>query len=201
MRRPFSLWVGVVVTAILVAGCAGTKVTRVDPDETIDLSGYWNDSDSRMVSDEMIGDVLSAVWYTNFMSGSNDKPTVIVGTVRNKTSEHIAVEVFIGDIERAFVNSGKVRVVATAEEREEIRDERMDQGKYASDDSIKKFGREHGADYMLIGTVTSILDSDGGEQVRFYQVDMTLVDLETNEKAWIGQHEIKKYVSRSPYSS
>lgn len=201
MRRPFGLWVGVVVTAVLVAGCAGTKVTRVDPEEIIDLSGYWNDSDSRMVSDEMIGDVLNAVWYTNFMSGSNDKPTVIVGTVRNKTSEHIAVEVFIGDIERAFVNSGKVRVVATAEEREEIRDERVDQGKYATNDSIKKFGREHGADYMLIGTVTSILDRDGGEEVRFYQVDMTLVDIETNEKAWIGQHEIKKYISRSPYSS
>ena len=100
-----------------------------------------------------------------------------------------------------FNASAVDRFLDFIEEREEIRDERVDQGKYASDDSIKKFGLEHGADYMLIGTVTSILDSDGGEEVRFYQVDMTLVDIETNEKAWIGQHEIKKYVSRSPYSS
>jgi uncharacterized protein (TIGR02722 family) len=192
--------VGIVLVTLLALGCStGKTVTRVDPDSTIDLSGYWNDTDSRLVSDEMIADALSANWYTHYMQAEGDRPTVIVGTVRNKSSEHIAVSTFIGDIERAFVNSGKVRVVATAEEREELRDERADQGKYASDDTIKKFGREQGADYMLIGTISSILDQADGEEVRYYQVDMTLVDIETNEKTWIGQKEIKKYVGRSQY--
>jgi hypothetical protein len=122
-----------------------------------------------------------------------------VGTVRNKSSEHIEVATFIGDIERAFVNSNKVRVVATAEEREEIRDERMDQGKFASDETIKRFGQEQGADYMLIGTISSIIDQEGGDEVRFYQVDMTLVDIATNEKTWIGQKQIKKFVGRGAY--
>ena len=185
--------------AILATGCGGKTVTRVATDTSIDLSGYWNDTDSRLVSEEMIADALSANWYTNYMQQNGDKPTVIVGTVRNKSSEHIAVSTFIGDIERSFVNSGRVRVVATAEERDEIRDERMDQGKFASDDTIKKFGRENGADFMLIGTISSILDQEGGDQVRFYQVDMTLVDIESNEKSWIGQKKIKKFVGRSKY--
>jgi uncharacterized protein (TIGR02722 family) len=199
--RPFQATVIVAVCLSLFAlGCGGKTVTRVDPNTTIDLSGYWNDTDSRLVSEEMINDALSGMWYTDFMEGHNSRPTVIVGTVRNESSEHIAVSTFIGDIERAFVNSGRVRVVATAEEREEIRDERMDQGKFASDETIKQFGRENGADYMLIGRISSILDQEGGDQVRSYQIDMTLVDIETNEKTWIGQKKIKKFVGRSKYS-
>jgi len=194
----FGLGILAVATA---AGCSGKSVERVDPDTTVDLSGYWNDTDSRLVSETMIADVLNATWYTEHMKFHTDKPTVIVGTIRNRTSEHIAVSTFIGDLEQAFVNSQKVRVVATAEEREEIRDERMDQGTYASEETIKQFGREHGADYMLIGDVSSIIDQKSGDEVRYYQVDMTLVDIATNEKSWIGQHEIKKLVGRSAYKS
>jgi hypothetical protein len=188
------------VLAVLFAGCAGKQVTRVDTDTTIDLSGRWNDADSRMVAETMIQDSLNRTWYTDYMQAAGDRPTVIVGTIRNKTSEHISPTLFIGDIERAYVNSGRVRVVATAEEREQLRDERADQGKYASDETIKMFGREQGADYMLIGTVSSTVDREEGDEVRFYQVDMTLVDIETNEKVWIGQHKIKKYIGRGKYS-
>ena len=183
----------------LVLGCAGKEVTRVDPNTTIDLSGKWNDADSRMVSEKMIAESLGHNWFVNHMDAGKGKPTVIVGTVRNKSSEHISPVTFIGDIERAYVNSGRVRVVATAEEREEIRDERVDQGKYASDDTIKKFGRENGADYMLVGTISSIVDREEGDEVRFYQVDLTLIDIETNEKVWIGQEKLKKFVGRGKY--
>ena len=187
------------VLAVLGLGCASKTVTRVGTDTTIDLSGYWNDADSRMVAEAMIGDALGGHWYTDYMQAAGDRPTVIVGRVRNRTSEHIATETFIGDIERAFVNSGKVRVVAAAEEREQLRDERMDQGRYASDETIKKFGREHGADFMLIGTISSINDREKGTEVRFYQVDLTLVNIETNEKVWIGQKKIKKVIGRGRY--
>lgn len=199
MRTPLLQVVGIVLVAALAAGCAGKTVTRVDSDSTIDLSGYWNDADSRLVSDEMIADALAGTWYTNYMQAQGDRPTVIVGMVRNKTTEHIATTTFIGDIERAFVNSGKVRMVATAEERDQLRDERMDQGKYASDESISKFGKEQGADFMLIGIISAIGDKEGGTEVRFYQVDMTLVDIETNEKVWLGQQKIKKVIGRGKY--
>jgi uncharacterized protein (TIGR02722 family) len=199
--RPFrAAAVLAVCLSLFLPGCGGKTVSRVDPDTTIDLSGRWNDTDSRLVSQEMITDALSGVWYTEYMEGHNSRPTVIVGTIRNETSEHIAVATFIGDIERAFVNSQRVKVVATAQEREEIRDERMDQGKYASDETIKQFGREQGADFMLIGTISFIRDQEGGNEVRYYQVDMTLVNIETNEKTWIGQKKIKKFVGRSKYS-
>jgi hypothetical protein len=36
--------------------------------------------------------------------------------------------------------------------------------------------------------------------VIFYQVDMTLIDLERNTKVWQGQQKIKKYIQLGAYS-
>ncbi len=192
----------VVLAALLVTagGCSKKKVvSRIDTSEVTDLSGRWNDTDSRMVSDEMISDCLSRPWKSRHWEEFKKRPTVIVGTIRNKTSEHIAVGTFIGDIERTFINSGEADVVASSEEREQIRDERADQQQFSSEETMKQWGREKGADYMLSGVINSIEDQEGGERVVFYQIDLNLIDLEKNTKVWQGQKKIKKYISTSKY--
>ena len=166
----------------------------------MDLSGRWNDTDSRLVSEEMIYDALSHPWLTDFMTNRGKKPTVIVGAIKNLTAEHIATGTFVGDIERDFVNSGKVEVVASREERGGIREEREDQQANASIETLKDFGREHGADYILIGQINAIEDVEKKEKIVFYQVDLTLTDIETNQKVWLGQKKIKKYVARARYT-
>ncbi len=182
---------------IAFSGCGpSTQVTRIDPDTTIDLSGRWNDTDSRDVAESMIADCLSHVWINNHNTAAGKKPVVIVGGIRNKTTEHIATQTFIGDIEKAFVNSGKVGVVASSSERGEIREEREDQSEHAALETIKRMGQEKGADYMLTGEINTIEDSKSGEQTISYQTDLTLTNIESNEKVWIGQKEIKKYIGR-----
>lgn len=190
----------VAVVLLVVLGCSKRQVTRIDTDTVTDLSGRWNDTDSRLVSQEMITDCLSANWKSNHREDRGSKPTVIVGMIQNKSSEHIAVETFIGDIERAFVNSAEVAVVAGSEEREQIREERADQQTYSSDETVKKWGRELGADYVMTGTISSITDQEGGEKVVFYQIDLTLIDLENNTKVWLGQKKIKKYIGYAKVS-
>jgi penicillin-binding protein activator len=195
-------FVALVLLGIVIAltGCSSKKVvSRVDANETIDLSGNWNDTDSRLVASEMISDALAKPWLVNFAKNKGQNPAVIVGAIKNLTDEHIATGTFVGDIERAFVNSGSVRVVATKSEREGVRDERADQQANASPESVKEFGMELGADYMLIGEMNKITDQEGNEKVAFYQVDLTLTDLKTNEKVWIGQKKLKKYIARKPY--
>ena len=182
----------------LFAGCGSSKtVERVDPNETIDLSGDWNDTDSRLVAEEMISDMLARPWLGEFKGRMGKEPMVVVGTVRNRSSEHIATTAFIKNLERELINSGRVGFVASAEEREEIRDERADQQEFSSAESMKRFQQETGADYMLRGDITSIVDQEGGERVKYYQVNLELVDIETNRKAWIGEKQIKKFISQS----
>ena len=182
----------------LLSACSSTPtVERVAVNETIDLSGSWNDTDSRLVTAEMIGDLLARPWYTDFRRANSRRPTVIVGTVRNKSHEHINVATFISDMERELINSGKVDFVASKEERTDVRDERKDQELNATEASKSEMGNEVGADFMLSGQINSIFDTIEGEQVRYYQVDLTLISMADNRKVWLGQKKIKKTVSHS----
>lgn len=184
------------VTLAVISAC-GQQVTRVETDTVVDLSGNWNDTDSRLVADEMIQDALSQSWLSRFNREQGKPPTVIVGEVRNLSHEHINTRTFIADMERALINSGEVDFVASSEEREEIRSERKDQDLHAAEQTRKAMGQEVGADFMLKGTINTIIDAISGEQVRFYQVDLTLIDLANNRKVWLGQKKIKKTIEKS----
>ncbi len=186
----------VILSSLLVAGC-GTKVTRIDVDETVDLSGAWNDTDSRLVAEEMIADALSQPWTLNFAGQSGRAPVVIVGTVRNFSHEHINMNTFVADMERALVNSGRVEFVASSDERGEIREERTDQDLNASEETRNEAGQEIGADFMLKGQINTIVDVEGDKQVRYYQVDLTMISLADNRKVWLGQKKIKKLVENA----
>ncbi|MBI4082344.1 MAG: penicillin-binding protein activator LpoB [Candidatus Lambdaproteobacteria bacterium] len=187
----------VVVAALALASCAERRVQRRDVKEEIDLSGRWNDTDSRLVADEMIKDVLSFPWVQQFKDGhAGKKPVVIPFGVKNRTSEHINTQTFVKDLERSFLRSGAVQVVASRDERESIRAERADQqaGLTANPAAI---GKETGADFVLTGVINAINDREGGQEVVFYQTNLELISVVSNEKVWIGDKKIKKFIDRS----
>lgn len=191
------LTVGVV--SLLLTACNMTKVTRMGADQSIDLSGAWNDTDSQLVAREMITDALSRPWLTNFSAHRSKTPAVIVGSVRNLSHEHINVRTFVAELERELVNSGRVEFVASRNDRNEIRDERKDQDLHASEDTRNAAGQERGADFMLQGQINTIIDVNDNKQVRYYQVDLTLVSMADNRKVWLGQKKIKKLVENSKF--
>lgn len=184
---------------LLVGACSTVKVDRVGVDETVDLSGRWNDTDSRLVSEEMIADVLSRPWIDQFRSKNGKNPVVIVGVVRNRSDEHINTRTFVSDLERALINSGEVTFVADSGEREALREERKDQAAHSSEETAKEEGVEIGADFMLQGDINTIVDRIEGKEVKFYQVNLELIDIQSHRKAWIGEKKIKKFVKRSRF--
>ena len=198
MSHSQSLRVGLALLALVALSACSTKVERLDESQAVDLSGAWNDTDSRLVSQEMIQDSLSRSWLQEFRGrpGQN-RPTVIVGDVRNLSHEHINTQTFTLEMERALINSGKVDFVASKAERTGIRDERKDQDINAREDTRNAMGKELGADFMLTGTINTIVDPSGDTQVRFYQVNLTLISLADNRKVWVGQKDIRKLVTRS----
>ena len=198
MKRAPSLNAGVALLALAALSACATKVERLDTSTAVDLSGGWNDTDSRAVSQEMIQDSLARPWLQEFRGRpGQSRPAVIVGEVRNLSHEHINVNTFTLDLERALINSGKVDFVATKQERLGIRDERKDQDLNARQDTRNAMGKELGADFMLTGTINTIVDPNGNQQLLFYQVNMTLISLSDNRKVWVGQKDIRKLVTRS----
>jgi hypothetical protein len=178
--------------------CGGKRVSRIDPAAVTDLSGRWNDTDSRLVANELITQSLTHEWVRRYSQAhGGDAPVVIVGSFNNRTMEHIPVNTFVKDLERAFVGSGAVRLVASPDERDEVRAERRDQQDNARAETRARMAQETGARYILQGEIEAIQDEEGREKIVFYQVDATLVDLQSNEKVWTGQHKIKKYIERA----
>ncbi|HKP00581.1 MAG TPA: penicillin-binding protein activator LpoB [Nitrospiraceae bacterium] len=185
------------MAVLLLVGCAQeTRITRVESEVVTDLSGRWNDTDSRMVAESMVKEALEYSWLNNFSSSKHRQPVVVVGTIQNSSHEHINVNTFVADLERELTNSQKVTFVAGKSDREELRTERKEQAMYAREDTQKAPGREIGADYMMKGSIATILDEAGGTKAVFYQVDLQMVDLESNAKVWFGQKKIKKVVEK-----
>ena len=187
----------------IIASCVPTRVTRTNADQVIDLSGRWNDTDSRLVAEEMSAELAS--WLEQFRRANAEqaeppecckksKPVVIVGSILNKSHEHIEADTFIKDIEKDIIEKGEMRLVANSALRAKLRQEKTEQVGFATPATQKHFGRELGADYMIFGTINTIVDTKGKNKVVFYQVDLELIHLETNEKVWMGDKKIKKYM-------
>ncbi|MCK4226139.1 penicillin-binding protein activator LpoB [candidate division WOR-3 bacterium] len=197
MRRMTML---LLVGLVILVGCGGGRtVKRIETTEVTDLSGEWNDTDSRLVAEKMVSDMLSRIWLANFLKEEGKNPTVIVGTIRNMSTEHVNMEIFTKDIERELINSGQIQFVASKEEREEIREERKDQQVFASLETAKRLGQEYGADFVLIGTFKSVEDVLEGKKAILYSVDLELIDVEQNLKVWIGNKKIKKLIEQAGY--
>lgn len=191
----------IVSLILFLAGCGSSRnVTRTATDTTVDLSGRWNDADSRLTAEKMIDGLLNSRWIDSFLDENKRKPVLIVGRIKNNSSEHIQTKIFSKDIERELINSGEVKFVASSEERDELRQERAEQQEFSSLETAKKLANETGADFMLKGFISTQNDFFDGEAVKFYQVDLELIHLETNEKVWLDTKKIKKLVDQDDLS-
>lgn len=183
--------------ALLLASCGTTKVSRVDSNTQIDLSGYWNDTDLRTVCETLIEDCLSSTRIKSYKTKNGGAPLVIIGPIVNKSSEHIDTTNVARRFQTAIINSGALEFVADSEQRLALRDEKADQAIYATDESAKEIAQELGADFMLQGSVRTIVDTLDNQQVRTYYVDMQVIDIQTNKILWQGENsDIKKFIKR-----
>jgi hypothetical protein len=184
-------WIAVIIISI---SCQPRTVTRVDPDTQIDLSGRWNDTDSRMVAEKMINDLFVSERFKEYAGQRNKKPVIVVGMIRNKTSEHIDAANYIKKFEMAIYNQNAADLVESDEFRDQLRKERAEQQDFADPATIAQWGKETGADLMLFGEMTSETDTHNNRRVVNYITTLFLTNVETNKRVWYGQHEIKKLV-------
>ncbi len=182
----FSFW---------LVGC-GPHVARIEPTQAVDLSGRWNDADSRQVADKMVADLRASDRFAEYARAKGRKPVIIVGTIRNKTAEHIDAANYVKKIEVAIFNSGLANIVESDAFRDKLREERAQQQDFADPATVAQWGKETGADLILFGEMTSETDVMGRQRVVNYITTLFLTDMETNQRVWYGQEEIKKFIRK-----
>ena len=200
MKKSFFYFL-ILFIAFTFTSCESTgnvNVQRVSADTVTDLSGYWNDTDIRLVAEEIINGCLTSPRILEYpLTHNGALPVVIVGSYRNKSDEHIDTEILTKKLETALVNSGKVEFVASSSERLELREERKDQQINSSEETAKSLGNETAADDMLQGSIKTIVDTDGQTMTRTYYVTTEMIHIENNKKIWMNDNSsIKKVIKR-----
>lgn len=202
MKMKNKLIIFAIAVAVVFSSCTTTSVSRVSSDTAIDLSGYWNDTDVRIVCKELIDKCLSSPRLKGFEGKNKRLPVIMIGRFKNDSTEHIDTSIITEKMSDAIMDSGLADFVADKSEREEIRAERKDQnmGGYTSEESMKDMSNETGADFMLQGSVKTIVDKAGNTTVRTYIVSVQLINLETNIIMFKGVNDsIKKVIkTRTP---
>jgi len=196
IKKILGIVVGVILLTFASCASSGTSVKRVDAGTQTDLSGYWNDTDVRIVCKSLIDDCLNSQKIDQAIKAKKGKtPTVIVGRFKNDSSEHIDTTIISSIMEQTIFNSGKLDFVAGGSTRDELRAERQDQQSNASETTAKALANETGADFMLTGSVKTIVDKAGNKTVRTYFITAEMTNIETNALMWMGQNnEIKKII-------
>ena len=191
------LWTAVTVGAATLAACGPSRreVVRVDPETRVDLDYRFNDTDARQVWQGMVNDSTFRGWINRWQQehGGN-RPIMIVGPIKNNTQDYINMNLFTRNFEREMLNTGNVRVVSMRDQRGDLRDERLQGQEWNSPETRKLMKNELGADLMLMGDVNDVVERslDNRQVSKYYQVNLELTNIETNEKVWIGSVEIKK---------
>jgi penicillin-binding protein activator len=188
----------VLCVLLLLSSCETTKVKRVESGKQKELSGYWNAVDVKIVCETLVNDCLSSPRVSQEIKArGNKKPVVIVGKFKNASDEHIDTEIITSIMENAIFNSGKLDFVAGGDTRSGLRAEKQDQQSNASEATTAALGKEIGADFMMTGSVRTIVDRDGNRSIRTYFVTAELTNIETNARMWMGQdNSITKEVTR-----
>ena len=195
--KKFVFLFAAVFTGLIMVSCGSTKVSRVDSDEVIDLDGYWNESDVRIVCDSLIEECISSPRIAKFEGQQGRAPVVIIDSIRNQSSEHIDTSIVEKKFQTAIINSGVMEFVSSSTERQALREEKADQADHSTYDTAKEMDQETGADFMLKGSVKTIVQSAGDKTVRTYYVYAELHDIKTNKIVWMAENDsIKKVIKR-----
>lgn len=176
------------------AGCVSTKKGYSDVNEKLVVGTRWSDTDNQEVAKEIVKKALFSAWLGRVKNGP---PKVGVGKIRNLTSEEIDTSALVNFMQDELINSGKVSFVANDEStRSAIDAEVARQETHTKSSERTEAGQQAGIQYIFQGDISSKTEQD--EDVKFvnYQVNFKLINLQSTQIEWSGQHRLRKKFER-----
>jgi penicillin-binding protein activator len=167
---------------------AFTKGEYSDPNEIDLLSDEWAPSDLQLIAKKVVGDLQVSPAFAQIQG----RPVVIVGKLKNSTSEHIDMQSLADKIQTQLANTGKFAFVdATA--RQAVAEEYEYQGSgYVRPDQAKGPGQQIAPDYIMTGDLASIKQRVGSDEFIYYKMTAKLTNLRTGILEWTDEKELKK---------
>ncbi len=155
------------------------------------VTNEFGSTDLQLIAEKMVGSLLTDPLL-------NDRPTVTLSAVRNKTSEYIDTKSIMNSIQTALVKSRRVRFVRSADEMQAGVDElqRQNQSGLYKANTTAKIGNMTAAKYSLEGEIVSIVKQNKNTKDVWYKMTLKLYDVEEGFVEWQEEKEIRKTSTR-----
>jgi PBP1b-binding outer membrane lipoprotein LpoB len=192
-------FIPIIVVVFLFFSCESiASVSRVPSSSLTDLSGYWTNNDVRIVCDSLIASCLDSNRIAQFSREKGRLPRIKIGVFKNNSDEHLDPTIIANTMKVVITNSGRAEFVADNATQSELRAEKQDQIGNTGDDTAASIGNETGADFLLTGSVKTIVDRAGNTSARTYVVNAELTNIETSVIYWTDENsEIKKVIQQA----
>ena len=187
--------------SILVAACVATTVScattrNIDTNSEVHYNASYDFSDKNLIVDRLSASLV------DYAATSAGKPVVISYGIGNETSEHINTGGISDDIRLQLIQSGQYQLLNEGQ-RFNIQDESEYQktGTVPAAARIAQ-GRQLGADYILAGTLRSIVKKPPTSirlikrKMVYYSLNLELTDTETGAIAWADKVDLAREQSQ-----
>lgn len=188
-------WFAALLIAALVlalGGCAKPKTRYGDPGAVETVTNQFGSTDLQMLAEQMTQSMLESP----AIQGGN-LPIVTIQEVRNKTSEYIDTRAITNRMRATLQKSRRVRfAVDAAEMQKQIEELKRQQGEYYDQEKSVQQGRMVGAGFRLSGEITSIVKETEDVKDVYYQLFLSLTDIQTGIEEWSDVKDIRKTTER-----
>jgi penicillin-binding protein activator len=186
---------------LFATSCGGFKAKRVDANESdekgLTITDNWMSADTTQAVTDVIKQMRAHPGFGK-MKAKYGTPKVFIAEVQNQTSEAYFP---IGDLNDELLNelsiSGEFELIDN-QAREAILKEITYQNDGMVDPaSVKKIGKQTGADIMIFGNVYMKPEKRDGKTIKEYSVNLRMTDIERATELLRTRTKVFKYSEKS----
>jgi uncharacterized protein (TIGR02722 family) len=174
------------------AACSGprafTRGQYEDPNVIEMLSDQFNENDLQLIAKKIVDSLAGSPAFSQIPG----RPIIVVGKMKNSTSEHIDMRSLSDKVEVQLQKTNHF-VFMDKGARQEIAEEYEYQGSgYVKPDKAKRPGEQASADYLMTGEISSIVQEVGADKLVYYKMTAKLHNLRSGIIEWADEKELRK---------
>ncbi|WP_224244244.1 penicillin-binding protein activator LpoB [Hyalangium gracile] len=182
--------------AAMLAGCAVhgprayTRGTYEDPNTIEMLSDQFNENDLQLIAKKMAESLASSPRFAQM--DPQKLPIVLVGKLKNSTSEHIDMRSLGDKIQTALAQTGRFALVDQQARWDIAEEYEYQQSGYVNPNEAKGPGQQISVDFIMTGDLASIIQEVGRDKLVYYKMTAKLNNVRTGLLEWTDEKQIRK---------
>jgi penicillin-binding protein activator len=170
---------------------AYTRGTYEDPNTIEMLSDRFNENDLQLIAKKMAESLANSPRFAH-VDPQQRLPIVLVGKLRNSTSEHIDMRSLADKIQTALAQTGRFALVDQQARHDIAEEYEYQQSGYVDPSQAKAPGQQVSVDFIMTGDLASIIQEVGRDKLVYYKMTAKLNNVRTGLIEWTDEKQIRK---------